>query len=64
MIEEMKNYFKSNDLKYKKIIETIELNKEEFKRIKLSLQENERSSTITKEKLSRIKDDCESSFPL
>ena len=62
MIEEMKNYFKANDLKYKKLTENTEINKEELKRLKISLQDYEKSSTITKEKLSRIKDDCESKF--
>lgn len=60
MIEEMKIYFKDNDIKVKKSLESSERQKEDINKIKIVLQDYDQYNHATKDKVSRIKDDCES----
>jgi len=62
MIDEMKAYFKNNDLKVKKLQENSEIYSEDVKKMKLVLQENEKYNFQTGEKVIKIKNDCESNY--
>lgn len=61
MIDEMKIYFKNNDLKVNKSLESSEYQKDEINKIKVVLKDYDQINRTTKDKVSRIKDDCESS---
>ena len=62
MLEEMKAYFKANDLKTKKVFENSESYSEDAKRMKILLQEIERTSSQTNEKMVKVKADSESNL--
>ena len=62
MIEEMKLYFKGNDLKIKKVLENSESYSEDAKKMRILLQEIEKTSTQTNEKMIKVKLDSESNY--
>ena len=60
MIEEMKIYFKGNDLKIKKVLENSESYSDDAKKMRILLQEIEKTSLQTNEKMVKVKLDSES----
>ena len=60
MIEEMKIYFKGNDLKIKKVLENSESYSDDAKKMRILLQEIEKTSIQTNEKMVKVKLDSES----
>ena len=60
ILEDMKTHFNANDMKLKKILGNSEENKEDIKKLKVCLQDYEKSNISTKEKVSKIKEDSES----
>lgn len=60
MIEEMKLYFKGNDLKIKKVLENSDSYSDDAKKMRILLQEIEKTSIQTNEKMVKVKLDSES----
>lgn len=56
----MKLYFKGNDLKIKKVLENSESYSEDAKKVRILLQEIEKTSIQTNEKMVKVKLDSES----